>query len=380
MEEYFMTNNYTIGRANECDIVPNATDKPIELLMHHFHARSLIINLKTGDILTCLLSESHHASAQSNFENSSVTQLQHNIFLEQDGEKALFMLKTNFKSPVVNRYIEMMKERGVRFAGELISDVENGFSEFEKYRYGEISSGFIFDLTSPCEIKTMVGGEVGSQLVQGVVSEVGTDKTTLPNIREQIQLHYKYSNIGKMIAHASDNLPEQLENSKIDLSDLSDVSGHIADSITMSMNRERPFSSDHLYDLKYVDYIMNTLSFIQEKGIDDLVLASLSGVFSKELARRIMQINEYEDGSSEEFFHLAFMAQKIIPFAIDILLRQESELMKKQCDMQMQDELIRLNKVVFIKMKHFGYDQDKLSSKNIVLSEDFALPELTYKA
>jgi hypothetical protein len=314
-----MTNQYTVDRSNDCDIIPNATDKPIKLLMHHFHCRSLIINLKTGDILTHLFSDGSTSSAQKMFQNSPVSQMQHDIFLEQEGAKSLFILKTNYSSPLVASYINELKDRSVKFESEIVADIKNEFSEFEKYQYGEISTEFVIDLKNPKIIKTIFGGEKGSDIVQDSINIIGSDKSTLPNIEEQIQIHYSHTNIGKLIAWADDRLPDKLKKSNIKLNDLSAISGHISNSVILSMKSERPFSNDYLYDEKYSKNIINTLEFVKSNGLDTLSILYLCDLAISQLNDRIYNIYDEDESDNGKLITLLLISKYIINFSLDFI-------------------------------------------------------------
>lgn len=364
-----MSDNYIIGRSKDCNVIANATDKPIELWMHHFHARSLIINLKTGDVLTYLFSDGSQSSAQTQFESSGACQIEHNIFLEQDGEKALFILKTNYNSPSVDRYIKIMTDQEVVFAGEIITDIKNDFPLFEKFRFGEISTGFIIDLNSPSIFKTRFSECTGKDQMQNAITTVGNEPSTLPDIEKQVQLYFQYRNIGKLISWADDRLAVRLEESGIDLSNMGDISEHIANAMTVTMKEERPFSHNHLYDEKYGNYIIDTLTLVKEKGLDDVVIASLCGNAATELARHIMDTENDEP----EFFPLVSLAQKIFTFAVNLAIEQSDVKIKNNCHMQMQDQLARLQKVIFHKLKDF--DHDKLPDNMTNLLQILNLPK-----
>lgn len=367
-----MSDTHIIDRSKDCHIIKNATDKPISLSMHHFHARSMIINLKTGDVLSYLFADSMGSSAQRNFETSAICQLEHNIFLEQDGEKVLFVLRTNYGSPLVSRYINQMIEKGVTFASEITADIKNECSFFEDFQYGEISTVFTIDLNEPNKFKTYYRNEFGSEYSQDTVKNIGSEPSTLPNMKEQARLYFSYSNIGRLIAWADERLPEELKKSGIILSDLSGISGHIADAIKISMDKEQPFSSDHLYEKKYETSILDTLNLVKEKGLDPISTSSLCGNAGAQLIRRINNCHELSD-----FFHFVLLAQNIMSFAFALTQEQNSDEMRNKCVMQMGDIFVRLQQFILYRFEEF--EIDKIPEHSTKLPEKLKLPSSPLK-
>jgi hypothetical protein len=362
-----MSDNHMIDRSRDCNVIPNATDKPIELWMHHSNARSLIINLKTGDILSYIFSDGT-TTAQSHFESSGKFQIEHNIFLEQEGDKVLFILKTNHgNTSSVDRYIKKMTDQNVKFAGEIISDVVNDFPSYDEYKWGEIYTGFIIELNNPSIFKTRFSDCIGKDVTQSKITTVGNEPSTLPNVEELVQLYFKYSNIGQLISWADERLALRLEEGEIDLSDLSDFSEHISNALDLSMKESIPFSHDHLYKEKFANDIINTLTLVKEKGLNVVSIAYLCGTAITQISRRLM----YIDNDEPEFFPLISLAQVIVPFSIGLVIEQLDEDVKNNCQMQMQDELNRLQRIILNKVKDF--DCDKLPDNMTKLLENFTV-------
>lgn len=356
-----MSNNYVIGRSQDCNIIPNATKEPIHLGMHHFNSRSLIVNVKTGDILTHLFSDGS-SSAQSCFDNSGINQLEHETFLKQDGQKFLFVLKTNHSCPNINKYIKDITAKDVIFAGDMVSDIINECPDYNQYRYGEIYTGFIIDLKKPSIFKTIHSGIEASELTQNVFSEVGNAPSELPDMVEQNNNYHKHSNIGNLISWADERLPEILEQSGIDLSNLSDTPKCFTDIL---IKEEQLFTSEYLYSEKNADDILNTLILLKNKGLDtarlsSVCLGALSGVHS--------QIR-YLDYNEANFDNLASQSIKILSFFLD-LLNENNEFQKDTMELIKDSRFVRYTKN---QIKHFESENNEESQTLLQLIDLFKL-------
>jgi ferredoxin-fold anticodon binding domain-containing protein len=335
-----MTYSHVLGRSKECDIVSNATDKPIELWMHHYNARSLIINLKTGDVLTYLFSDSHQSNAQMNFDRDALTQIEHKLFLEQEGDKVLFIFNTNFKTPATKIYVESLQSKGVTFLEEITVDIENEFSEFNTYRYGEIPTGFFINLNKATILKTFFGTEKGKDIDLPLIS-VGKDDSTLPNIKELRSTYNSLWNIARLISWADKRLPEELAKTDIDLSDLSNIDNSLSNIILSTIEEERAFSKERLYENNSDNDIFNTLEFIKNQGLNREIILELVEITVKQLTRRIVDL--WKDEDEDDFLHLFGMAQKITVFATDFNVDCTNDVSFERMNKVSSKKIIELN-------------------------------------
>lgn len=95
------------GRYLDTQVIKNATDKPLELHMHHFDSVLLLVNEKTGDIL-------FHFFARGD-QNPIIQDrnLVEQVFLAQDGDKTAILLNTNHNNHKPPRdYIEKLQGGG----------------------------------------------------------------------------------------------------------------------------------------------------------------------------------------------------------------------------------------------------------------------------
>ena len=258
---------HSIGINSDCKIIPNAQDKAICLSMNHFHARSFIVNTKTGDVLSQLFVDSYQRSAQSLFNTSTTCKLQHSIFFEQEGDKVAYILTTNYIAPVVSEYINYLKPNHVSAIHEVVADIKE-YSGYEEFQFGEIPVYFDFDLKnlSTVQIRYSDDGIENQPLKDHPI--VTDTKSTLPDIKAVVGEFRKYESIGQLIAMADDRLPGKLKELGIELSKLSLLKGYNKNVITDTLKKALPFSDFSLYKENNIDKILKTLNFLKDIEAD----------------------------------------------------------------------------------------------------------------
>jgi hypothetical protein len=336
--------HHVIGRSDACNIIANATDKPLTLWMHHFHSRALLVNIQTGDILTQFFSNDSQQDAQQIFNNSVLSQLHQTLFLEETGEKVLFILKTNYKAPIINQYIEDLLKLGVTFGGEIVANVKEEHPEYEKFIYGEIPVGFTLDLSNTSHFNVSYDGDNrGASITQSVMPIVGTQPSNLPDFKALKQQYYQLSGIGSQIAYASDELAQQLIDSPVDLSTLSSLPNYFVNIVQDSIEKAFPFSSNHLYKADYHPQIINTLNLVQEHGLDILSVSALIGAAAQAQGSQV-----YRCGfDSPELFDMVEQGQQLFTFAQAFIQARANDDEKAECAKQMQDQFNTMHRQMF---------------------------------
>lgn len=243
---------YHFGRDSlGCRVIPNATDKPLRLWMHHDNAMALIVNKKTGDVCIQSFYNGARSGAQEIYDNDVTRQLQQNIFLEQEGEKVVFLLRTDYTSPKIEKYLKELEQRNVQLGGELTAKVSQ-FPNYEKFVGGEVPVGFEIDLKNPREIQVHgPSGHRAEVLTQDILSAVGQAPSTLPDIESQLRTLEKYDRFADLVAQASKKLPAYLDQEALDLSQIGSMTGPLGEAINKAIElimQRRPFSEPHLYD------------------------------------------------------------------------------------------------------------------------------------
>jgi len=267
---------YLIDRTSDCNVLPNAFDKVVRLSMHHFHARSIIINVKTGDVLTQLFSDGAQQSALSAFYALPVYQFQHSVFFDQEGDKIAFILKTNYNSPELSSYLSYLSLNGVAFIKEIVADVES-CSDFEKFRFGEMPVYFDLDLTDFTTVAVTCCDDEAISQELGVDLTVGVESSTLPDMKALVAEYYQLEGIGKLITWADIRLPEQLEKNGIVLSELTSMTGYNKDTLVDTLERMYPFGDHMLYKEKNIGQVITTLKLIHDAGLSPSLVSSLCG-------------------------------------------------------------------------------------------------------
>jgi hypothetical protein len=332
---------HLIDRSEKCFIIPNASDKPIELWMLHYNSIALIINKKTGDICT----QSFYEGEFRAFDSSSVRKYQQDIFLEQEGEKFVLLFKTNYDSPNVSSYLSDLESRGIPSV-VLTANVKS-FPDFQddRLRFGEFPIGFRIDLTNPKNIQVLGSDKhFGEVLTQELLSPTENYPSSLPEISKMVSEWYKYNNAANVISWAHDKLEEAFQENPIDFSRLSNSEGRIGQEVECILRLKKPFSSSYLYnDENGVNRIMETLSFVEkQEGMHPKFVAMLTGKAASEAGSKILNV----DPEDPEFEHLSKHCLKLVEFAKSLLEKQPEEIDKITCADKMRDEFNRLHKIL----------------------------------
>ena len=336
--------HHVIGRSDECNVIANAANKPLTVWMHHYHARALLVNIQTGDVLTQLFADGSQMNAQENFNRSTLSQIHQTLFLEETGEKIHFILKTDYKAPAINQYIEDLLKLGVVFGGEIIANVTQEHPEYEEYKYGEIPVGYTLDLTNPREFSVAYDDDNrGANIPQLAMSTVGNEPSTLPDFKALNQQYYQLSGIGRQIAWASDDLAQQLTDSSVDLSTLENLPEYFRNTVQQAIEKEYPFSSNYLYKADCHPQIINTLNLVQTQGLDVMSVASLIGAAAQAQGTQTDRCGF----RSPELFDLVKQGQELFTFAQTFIQARKNDDEKAQCAEKMQDQFNRMHSQMF---------------------------------
>jgi hypothetical protein len=238
------TETHLIDRSYDCCIIPSALDKPIELWMHHFHSMALIVNQETGDICTQFFSDS-----VNNFYKYPLRKLKQDVFLEQEGDKVVFLFNTNYDGGQdISKYISDLEKRGVAIGGRVTAEVTS-FPNYNERKNGEIAVGFKIDLKNP-ELINIFGSDnhESTPFKQDVLKSVGNEKSTLPDINALAEEFYLKRNIIQKIFFANKNLPAVVEKIAFDLKSIGDLGDKVGLAVLDDIKKDEPFSDKSLYD------------------------------------------------------------------------------------------------------------------------------------
>ena len=299
-----MSNQYKITRSKDCNIIKSAIDMPIDIQMHHYNVRSVLINLETGDLLTYLL-------PNSVYNYQGLSRIEHELFFEVEGQKAGFLLKTNHNESVHYSYLKAMEDKGVVFGNEIVADIKGEFSEYDKYLYGEILTHFILDLKDPSHFKILFSDEKGTDQKISMDLKLSYKESELPDVDAELNKYFTYVDFIKLLSWSDDFFENRIKENTSVFREMKDLSFVISNELSLYIDSSRTFKNDLFFTEEGVQIISNRLETLIDNDFNTGLTYKLCERLLDQVQTELMKIRKKEN-SERAFLNLITLMKHLV--------------------------------------------------------------------